>query len=110
MRRRSLLVGSATVLAPFVAGCGGDGDNGETPTPGEFTAIISFTDCTTVIVDADEYTAVGLSLKNGTTVIHENDYSGEETFEASGVINEIIVWGPGGKESAFQSDVENCTD
>lgn len=123
MRRRQFL--AAVVASGLLAGCGDDETTPtatptptasptptqtETATPTETvpTIDVAFRSCTTVEVVGETYSAVAL-LVNGSTAMHEEGYSGSNTFEASGVVSSAVVWSASGRVSVQNPDLESCT-
>lgn len=120
MRRFPLVLLLVAVL--LLAGCGGDSPTPtpeptatptETPEPtatdAPFEAAFGYQSCTEVRVVASDYNAVGLQLANGTTDMNEGNYSGGAEFAATETIERTVVWGPGGKVSQANPNLDSCT-
>lgn len=134
MDRRKFIAVGATAL---IAGCdGGDGDT-ETPTEsqsddtatdtatpgdeetedpgtitpsGEFEATVTFESCTEFTVEAEEFSSVWAALAGGEVDQWEEGYSGSESFEASGPINSVTVYGESGNYEAPNPDAAQCRE
>lgn len=83
-----------------------------TPTPGssgEFDPTVTWNSCTSFTVDAENYSAVFVSLADGSIESFEEGYSGENTFAASGPINSIEIYSDSGQYSAPNPDASTCS-